>query len=331
MGLKNYGRKAQQRFSRARKLPIARQGFLLTAATTVIFGLLIGFILGHLGIVESNAEASRPYVPATSAASVEPLISGWQGMRNGEHHAAWRRYAQRIHPNVPNDKPLISLVVDDLGLNRKRADALIDFPVPLTLAFLPYGAGLEQTVSSARKRGHEILVHVPMESTGGEYPGPNALLTGSNVDEAHRRLSWSLSRFEGYVGINNHMGSRFTADKSAMQFVMKELARRELLFLDSRTTPETQALRQAKKYGVPATRRDVFLDNKVNADSISIQLVELAKVAKKKGTAVGIFHPHWESISVVRKWIGENSDTFAFTPISHMIERRAEQDLAQSQ
>ena len=106
-----------------------------------------------------------------------------------------------------------------------------------------------------------------------------------------RRLYWQLTRFDEYVGVNNHMGSKFTADPEAMATLMDEIKRRGLLFLDSFTTTDSVGAQLARAFEVPYARRDVFLDNVMSAEAIAVQLEILESIAARQGVAVGIAHP----------------------------------------
>ena len=177
-----------------------------------------------------------------------------------EARAPWRRFAL-ASPDTKG-RPTIAVVIDDLGVDRKRTARAIGLRAPLTLSFLTYASGLERQTASARASGHELLVHVPMEPVGKNVdPGPNVLETGMGHGTILRRLDWGLNRFSGYVGVNNHMGSRFTADRDGMAVVMAELKRRGLLFLDSRTIGATVGPALAREYEVPLAQRNVFLDH----------------------------------------------------------------------
>jgi hypothetical protein len=120
---------------------------------------------------------------------------------------AWRRHA--VPAAKPFKGPVIALVIDDLGLNRPNTRRTIELPGPLTLAFMTYAETLQTFADKARSNGHELLVHFPMAPRDPRYdPGPNALRAELGKDELARRLAWGLSRFEGFVGVNNHMGRR---------------------------------------------------------------------------------------------------------------------------
>lgn len=231
----------------------------------------------------------------------------------------WRRFAQAT-PEV-NGRPTITVVIDDLGVDRKRTARAIDLPAPLTLSFLTYASGLERQAASARASGHELLVHVPMEPVGKNVdPGPNVLEIGMGHDAIRQRLDWGLSRFSAYVGVNNHMGSRFTANRNGMAVVMAELKRRGLLFLDSRTTGATVGPALAREYQVPLAQRNVFLDNVNTVAAVNARLEETEELARRRGFAVAIGHPRDATLKALERWLAALPERgFVLVPLSAII------------
>ncbi len=234
----------------------------------------------------------------------------------------WIRNAVVVPEN--GGKPLIAVIVDDLGLNQTRSKVAIGLPGPLTLAFLPYAPKLPEQAASARKAGHELLVHVPMEPEGklGD-PGPQALMTHMQSQEILERLRWNLDRFDHYVGINNHMGSKFTQDADRLALVFQELKTRGLLFIDSRTSAETVAKKLAGKIGLPFAERRVFIDNSRSAENVKERLAKLEAVARTEGSAIAIGHPHEVTMVALREWLPTLSEKgFALVPVSAVVQRR---------
>jgi uncharacterized protein len=215
---------------------------------------------------------------------------------------AWLRYAVPA-PAIGN-RPLVAIVLDDLGLDRARTAEAMRLSGPLTLSFMTYASDLAAQTQAARHAGHELLLHVPMEAVDPRAdPGPHGLFTALSRDEILERLRWGLDRFDGFVGINNHMGSKFTADERGMAPVMEELHARGLMFLDSRTTPSSSGLRLAIAYGVPHAARDVFLDDDQTRAAIDKQLVRVEQLARQHGSAIAIGHPHDATIAALKAWL----------------------------
>ena len=229
----------------------------------------------------------------------------------------WLEYAVAI-PDVDENSPMIAIVIDDLGVNRKMTKEVLALPAPLTASFLYYADDLPDQTQKARAAGHELLVHTPMEPVNAKFdPGPGALRTEMTAEEIKDRLDLMLDSFPGYVGINNHMGSRFTADSRAMQTVMEEVEKRGLLFLDSLTSNRSIAKKIAQEQNIPYAVRNVFLDNTQNEREIMKQLSLLEKHALRHRFAVGIGHPHKATVNALKKWIPRAKQKgFVFVPVS---------------
>lgn len=234
---------------------------------------------------------------------------------------AWVRYA--VPPPAIGNRPMIAVVIDDLGVDRKRSERVTTLPAPLTLAWMTYAENLRPITQAARQRGHELMVHVPMQPQSESYdPGPDVLEVGLPTDELRRRLRWGLSRFDGFVGINNHMGSRFTADRAGMNVVMDEIRARGLLFLDSVTTQKSVAPDLARQYGVPFAARHVFLDNEMTVSAVRGQLAKTEAYARKYGAAIAIGHPHDGTIEALAGWLpGLESKGFVLVPVTTIVKR----------
>ncbi|MQA65972.1 MAG: hypothetical protein GEU76_08735 [Alphaproteobacteria bacterium] len=237
---------------------------------------------------------------------------------------AWKRYASPVA--LEAGMPRIGVVIDDLGLDRRRTERSLNLPAPVILAFLPYAPRLTNQTARARASGHEILVHVPMEPEGKYMdPGPNVLRTGQGPAEIRARLDWALSRFPGFVGINNHMGSKFTSDAGAMDVVIAELKARGLLFVDSRTTGTTVAYRRARAAGVPAATRQVFLDRDPARAAIDAELARLEALARREGKAIAIGHPHDATLDALEAWLPTlRAKGLQLAPVSALVEESAD-------
>lgn len=232
---------------------------------------------------------------------------------------AWIRHA------VPAPKtagqPMIAVIIDDLGVDRRRSERVASLRAPLTLAFMTYAEDVARQSAAARGRGHELMVHVPMQPLDGAYdPGPDVLEVNLSPEELRRRMEWGLSRLDGYIGINNHMGSRFTADRPGMRVVMEELRRRGLAFVDSVTTDKSVAPEQARRFGVPFAARSVFLDNEQDVGSVRAQLAKVEAHARKYGSAIAIGHPHDATIEALASWLpGLEARGLVLVPVSAII------------
>ncbi|MEM8800050.1 MAG: divergent polysaccharide deacetylase family protein [Pseudomonadota bacterium] len=202
----------------------------------------------------------------------------------------------------PGGRPLVAIIIDDVGMNRKQARRAIDLPGSVTLAMLPYAPKLKRLALRAKQRGHELLVHMPMQPKTANDPGPNALLVGLTEAELIRRIEWNLTQFQGFVGINNHMGSLFTETPAPMRQLFRRLKSGGYMFVDSRTTAQSASVEMAERFDVPFAERDIFLDNHKVAIEVAAQLEKLTQKALANGTAVGIGHPHKVTIDAIAAW-----------------------------
>ena len=202
--------------------------------------------------------------------------------------------------------PMMVIVIDDMGMNSNTTDKFARIGAPLTFAFLPYAEDLELQTRSISRHGHELMVHMPMEpETWDQNPGPKALLRDLEPAELRERLNWNLNRFEGFSGINNHMGSLFTQSPAHMKLVMNDLLDSGLYFLDSRTTPKSVGLETARLMGVPSMSRDVFLDNEREVDKIIAQLEKAYAISLRRGWSISIGHPYAQTLKALDQWLPE--------------------------
>jgi polysaccharide deacetylase 2 family uncharacterized protein YibQ len=272
------------------------------------------------GAVEAAARAKAPTptagAPAATVAAVPPPPSTDASL------PTWRRFA--VAGDTTSDAPKIAIVLDDLGIDTRRSHRAVALPAPLTLAYLPYADGLEDQTRAARRAGHELLVHIPMQPHGADAdPGPNALDMRLGAIEVLSRLEWDLDRFEGYVGINNHMGSLFTESEEGMRLVAEGLRDRGLMFLDSLTSPRSVAAVTAASMGVPTTVRDVFLDNTDTAAEVELRLAQTERIARQTGTAIAIGHPRDATLNVLEAWIPKAREAgFVLVPLTSVLQIR---------
>lgn len=199
----------------------------------------------------------------------------------------------------------IAIIIDDLGLHVERARKLADLGVPLTLSWLPYAENLKTQTQYGYERGHQIFAHVPMQPGGDEDPGANALMIFHGKTEIKNLLDSQLSEFTGLTGINNHMGSRFTSNRMSMTWFMAEVKARDLLFVDSLTSPRSEGANVAKTHGLPFIQRDFFIDHeaKGNAGLITKRLEDLEALALERSEVVAIGHPYAVTIAGLEAWI----------------------------
>jgi len=201
-------------------------------------------------------------------------------------------------PLVPA-RPMLAVILDDIGPDRAVAETLIASGVPVTLSILPFAEAAPDIARAATQAGLEVFVHMPMEPVGLADPGPNALLRAHGAEEIARRVRWALSRVPGATGLNNHMGSAMTADRAAMARVFSALQSSGLVFVDSLTHPGSVAAGMAAQSGLTALRRDVFLDHVRSPEAIDAAIEEALQRARQSGSAIAIGHPHAMTITAL--------------------------------
>lgn len=216
-------------------------------------------------------------------------------------------YARKVTPNekgVP-DGPQVAIIIGGLGISASStADALSKLPGTVTFAFTPYASDLETLVGRARDKGHEVLLQVPMEPFDypDNDPGPQTLLSSLSADQNVDRLHWLFSRMQGYVGITNYMGARFTASDNAIAPVLREVSRRGLIYVDDGSSPRSTAGQIAGANKLPFVKSDVAIDAVPSATEIDNALRRLESSARERGIAVGYSSALPASIDRIAKW-----------------------------
>jgi len=263
--------------------------------------------------------ASLPPPPALDSNLVERGPDGPLPKASPDGKVAWRVYAR---PSDPTDaRPKIAIVIVNLGVSDAATEAAIQrLPGAVTLAFSPYaGAKLDQWLDLSRVAGHEVLLSVPMEPINypDSNPGPHTLLTSLLPAQNLERLRWALSRFTGYVGVTNYMGSRFSTSADSLRPVLQEIKNRGLLFLDNRSTPASVIGQVAAEINLPRAANDRFLDGQAARVAIDGKLAELEMVARRQGHAIGIGFPFPVTIERVAAWADTIEDRgFVLAPVS---------------
>ena len=214
----------------------------------------------------------------------------------------------------------IAIVLDDFADDDPIAAHFCAIPQTLTFSILPRAGQTPALVERVRANGHEVLVHLPMEPQGEASLGANAILVGLDDEEIRRRVHRALQRVPHARGINNHMGSKATADKRVMRLVLAELKDRNLLFLDSRTTASSVTYQLAVDMDIRAVTRDLFIDETADAQTIQGTLWELAAIAAESGQAIGVGHNRRETlIALVAALPQLERRGFRFIPVSQLL------------
>lgn len=240
-------------------------------------------------IIPGTADAKRapvePKLLETSRHGPIPKIAQ-DGTRPADTYARPIKAAEGTTPNGPR----VVIVISGLGIGvGNTMEAISKLPAPVTLAFTPYGNDIDKFVARARSNNHEVLLQVPMEPFDypDNDPGPQTLLSTLAGEQNVDRLHWLFSRFQGYVGVTNFMGARFTASEQAMAPVLREVARRGLIYVDDGSSPRSVANQIAGANNLPFAKTDVVIDSVSSPEEIDKALARLETMARDRGIAVG--------------------------------------------
>jgi len=230
----------------------------------------------------------------------------------------------QVPPAAPaSGRPLIAIVIDDMGADVAGSRRAMALPKSVTLSYLPYPDRSPELSHDAFCAGHEVILHMPMEPKGSADPGPMALALEMPKEEIQRRVLWALSRIPDADGMNNHEGSWFTSDHKALIPVMQVLAQKHLFFLDSRTTVYSQGVKLARAAGVPVAGRDVFIDDDDNSAAIARQLGQIESIARRRGLVIAIGHPRPHTLAALEAWIpAVEKQGYVLIPLSQAIKMR---------
>jgi len=291
--------------------------------------VIAGIIISVLAIMLTLWGPLRKYrfaedkKPAVQTGKQEPQQKK-TGPKDKKQIKETKKHTESLMAGSFEKTSLIAIVIDDLGQDIKQAKEVFALSEKVTVAVMPGLAQSKNIANLAKQSGNEVLLHMPMEPLKNhektETPGtlsadmtPMAFLTTVSDD---------VDSVPGAVGVNNHEGSALTENKEAMKFLMAELKTRNLFFLDSLTNAKSVAYATAIEFGMKAARRDVFLDNEGdNPAYIRKQLDELVEIARSRGKAIGIGHPHPATLGELRKWLAEtDSQGIEIVPVSRLMQ-----------
>ena len=217
--------------------------------------------------------------------------------------------------------PTVSIIIDDIGYHRELEEKLIMLDNRMTFSILPYAPHRKRILKVAQKEGAETMLHLPMEPN--EYPradpGPGALLSTMSPDELIDQLKKHLAAVPSVKGVNNHMGSKITALSTKMYQIFSILKKRNLYFIDSRTSPESLCRPSARLLMLPFGQRDVFLDHVQEAAFVRKQLKELIQIATATGEAIGIGHPYPVTYQVLLEELPNIRKKVKIVPASEIV------------
>lgn len=226
-----------------------------------------------------------------------------------------------------DSRPVIALVIDDLGDRPGEGQRAVELPGAVTCAVLPHTPYSRQLAKRCHQLGKEVMLHQPMQAQNGEKMGPGGIHIDMDRHQVQQVLRDNLASIPHVRGVNNHMGSLLTSEPIHMAWVMELLQKKGgLYFVDSTTTPTTIAQRTAYEHGLPHARRNIFLDHDRDRDAILRQFVKFLEQAHSVGAAMAIGHPYPETLEVLEALL-PYLDEFGvrLLPVSEWIDHTAHQ------
>ncbi|MBC5788694.1 divergent polysaccharide deacetylase family protein [Providencia sp. JUb39] len=213
----------------------------------------------------------------------------------------------------------LAIVIDDFGYRAKEDNQILALPAAISIAILPNSPHGAEVAATAYQQGRDILIHMPMKPLSKQSLEKDTLAPSMSAEEVDRIIKNAISRVPHAKGMNNHMGSEMTSSLSGMRNVMRSLSQSNLFFLDSVTIGNTQALNAAKEFGVPSTKRNIFIDNHQSEEETRTQLNKAIAYARKHGSAVAIGHPHPSTVRALQKFIPLVPSDIELVPVSSLV------------
>jgi len=231
----------------------------------------------------------------------------WQveGKRKQRLTILFSSQKEKLKKEIPSRKAenKVAIIIDDMGYSLKAINDICSLKKPLTVSILPYSPLAKETARIAYQNKLEVMLHLPLESVNNREGNNIEGIIHSRMskEEIIKTVEAGLDQVPYVAGVNNHMGSRITANKILMSIILEPFKERNLYFVDSRTTSRSIAYKVAQTMGIPSVYRHVFLDGENNEDYIKGKMIELFRLAQKKGKAVGICHPTEKTMRVLKK------------------------------
>ncbi|MBF0396632.1 MAG: divergent polysaccharide deacetylase family protein [Desulfobacterales bacterium] len=203
--------------------------------------------------------------------------------------------------------PKVAIIIDDIGYDKAVAEKLLNMGANITFSVFPYSPFGKSIAIEAQNRGYEVILHLPMEPV--EYPtvdpGEGALFTSMSPNQLITKLEDALNSIPNIKGVNNHMGSKLTTNSTQLYQIFSVLKKRNLFFIDSKTSSESICQPSARLLKIPFAQRDIFLDHNQEKSAVLNQINNLITISTKKGYAVGIGHPHETTYHAILSMITE--------------------------
>ena len=317
MAKKKTRQQKKRKKNKPKKVATLKTHLLKVIAGLSILILLVvaaGFLLHYLMLRKQPIEITQPPLKTRVLKIPDFEIFSEEGISP-------TKPKNKIITPLSEEKPRIAIIIDDIGYDRIIAEKFLELDAVITFSILPHSP-FQNTISRiAHSKGLESMLHLPMEPK--EYPrikpGPGALLVSMSPDQLLNQLLNNLDAVPYIKGVNNHMGSKMTENSDQLYQIFSVLKQRGLFFIDSRTTSKSLCKPSSRLLQTPFAQRDVFIDHIPEPDFIRKQIKLLIRIANKKGSAVGIAHPHIETYEVFREVLPELNKKVRLVPASEIV------------
>ncbi|MBF0225093.1 MAG: divergent polysaccharide deacetylase family protein [Desulfobacterales bacterium] len=278
----------------------------------ILFTGIFAFLIKHysLNSIENSNTTKTTILPVTKKNNPPNNLNNENAKQNYNNSKISEFFSEKEllksrKPVINTNKhlPKVAIIIDDMGYDYEIAQKFIDLKIAITFSIFPHGPLRKQIALLATNQGYEVMLHLPMEPI--EYPmvnpGKDALLTSMSPDEILEQLNKDIDSVPSIKGVNNHMGSKMTTVSNQIYQIFSILKKRDLYFIDSRTTKNTVCKASARLLQIKFAKRDIFLDHEVSYNFIRNQVNQLIQTAKKKKKAVAIGHPHHLTYEVLKE------------------------------
>lgn len=292
---------------------------------------------GDLGGEPGHAAATadlHPEPPKPVRAPIEDAIAGLHestpfGMvpiiRKSDGMTAFKGYRREFTPS-PTARGLISLVMVDYGLSKTASDAALqELPEGTTLALSAYSTDAQKMTTSARQKGHEVWLGLPVQSSdfGNDDSGNQTILVNASVDQNKSRLLTTLGKATGYVGVIDMDTPAFTDNAADLDSIYTSILDRGLALAQG-NPKDTLTGEFAITHKAPFVQNDMWIDQEVSKEAVNRELAKLQQIALNGGTAVGFFHPYPAVVKAINDWQDDLAkDQIELAPLSAVIEQKS--------
>jgi len=324
MAKKKTGRRKTQKKKKTGRSGTPKAGLkkiFMGIAVLVVGAAVIGFLV-HALLKSGKLKPSPAQVEKTNKIS-QPLAEKPTFEIYPKIDIPLRQPLPEPKADTIGKKPKVAIIIDDMGHDYGMAKKFFALNDHLTFSVLPYSPFHRKVAEQAHARSLEVMLHLPMEPL--EYPavdpGSGALLTAMTPDQLIAQLNANLDAVPYIKGVNNHMGSKMTTVSTQLYQIFSVLKKRDLFFIDSRTTNESVCKASARLFQIQFAQRDVFIDNVQDAEAVRRQIEKLILIAKSHGEAVGIGHPHGVTYDVLRRELPKIEAQVELVPVSRLVHR----------